>query len=94
MPGRIVERADKAVLFADPRHPYTLALLDSIPPLDGPRPAPPAAPSQARRRRSLNLPKGCAFAPRCPHRLTACDEAKPPLVGGAHAAACILPSAR
>lgn len=89
--GRIVERADKTALFAGPRHPYTLALLDSIPPLEGPRPdrlrsiagAPPSL---------LNLPKGCAFAPRCPQRLTICDEAKPPLVGGTHAAACVLPS--
>ena len=91
--GRIVERADKTALFADPRHPYTLALLDSIPPLDGPRPdrlrsiagSPPSL---------LNLPKGCAFAPRCPQRLSICDDAKPPLIGGAHAAACILPSAQ
>ncbi len=91
--GRIVERADKTALFADPRHPYTLALLDSIPPLDGPRPdrlrsiagSPPSL---------LILPKGCAFAPRCPQRLSICDDAKPPLIGGAHAAACILPSAQ
>ena len=89
--GRIVERAAKSALFAAPRHPYTLALLDSIPPLEGPRPhrlrsiagAPPSL---------LNLPKGCAFAPRCPSRLSACDDARPPLVGSDHAAACILPS--
>jgi peptide/nickel transport system ATP-binding protein len=90
--GRIVERADKAALFAGPRHPYTLALLDSIPPMEGPRPdrlrsiagAPPSL---------LNLPNGCAFAPRCPQRQTQCDAAKPPLIGGQHAAACILAGA-
>ena len=84
--GRIVERAAGAQIFAEPRHPYTRALLDSIPPLDGPRPlrlrtisgAPPSL---------LNLPNGCAFGPRCAMRFAACD-AKPTLVGDAHATAC------
>ena len=91
--GRVVERAGRDALFANPRHPYTIALLDSIPPLEGPRPhrlqsiagAPPSL---------LALPPGCAFAPRCPSRMPACDLAKPPLPAGAHAAACILPSAQ
>ncbi len=84
--GRIVERAGRAEVFAEPRHPYTRALLDSIPPLDGPRPhrlrtisgAPPSL---------LNLPGGCAFGPRCAVRFAACD-AKPALVGDTHATAC------
>ncbi|MBC7478425.1 MAG: ABC transporter ATP-binding protein [Pseudorhodobacter sp.] len=87
--GRIVERADRNALFMMPRHPYTRALLNSIPPLEGPRPhrlqsiagAPPSL---------SNLPQGCSFAPRCPCHEPACDAAKPPLIGGAHAAACIL----
>ncbi len=87
--GRIVERATRDALFAEPRHPYTIALLNSIPPLEGPRPhrlqsiagAPPSL---------LALPPGCSFAPRCPLHIPACDTAKPPLIGGAHAAACIL----
>ena len=91
--GRVVERAGRDALFANPRHPYTIALLDSIPPLEGPRPhrlqsiagAPPSL---------LALPPGCAFAPRCPSRMPACDLARPPLPAGAHAAACILPSAQ
>ena len=86
--GRIVERATRAQIFAEPRHPYTRALLDSIPPLDGPRPhrlrtiqgAPPSL---------LNLPEGCAFGPRCAYRFAACDG-KPNLVGGAHDTACFL----
>ena len=84
--GRIVERAGRAEVFASPRHPYTRALLESIPPLDGPRPhrlrtisgAPPSL---------LNLPRGCAFGPRCIRRFDACD-ARPALVGDAHATAC------
>ncbi len=86
--GRIVERSTKAGLLADPRHPYTRALLDSIPPLDGPRPdrlrtisgAPPSL---------LNLPAGCSFGPRCPQRFSAC-AAKPALAGQDHATACFL----
>ena len=89
--GRIVERAARAEVFAAPRHPYTRALLDSIPPLDGPRPhrlrtisgAPPSL---------LNLPRGCAFGPRCVHRFDACD-ARPALVGDAHATACFAVTA-
>ena len=86
--GRIVERSTRAQIFADPRHPYTRALLDSIPPLDGPRPhrlrtIPGAPPSL------LMLPDGCAFGPRCASRFAACD-AKPALIGDAHAKACFL----
>ena len=89
--GRIVERAARAEVFAAPRHPYTRALLDSIPPLDGPRPhrlrtisgAPPSL---------LNLPRGCAFGPRCVHRFADCD-ARPALVGDAHATACFAVTA-
>jgi peptide/nickel transport system ATP-binding protein len=90
--GRIVERASRTQIFAEPRHPYTRALLDSIPPLDGPRPnrlrtisgAPPSL---------LNLPQGCAFGPRCSQRFALCD-AKPALTGDAHATACFLEAAR
>jgi oligopeptide/dipeptide ABC transporter ATP-binding protein len=78
-------------LFADPRHPYTNALLDSIPPLDGPRPhrlhaiegAPPSL---------LALPQGCAFAPRCPRAFAACSMI-PALRGTDHAVACHLEGA-
>ncbi len=86
--GRVVERSAADAIFADPRHPYTHALLDSIPPLDGPRPArlraiPGAPPSL------LALPRGCAFGPRCAHRFAACD-ARPALTGAPHETACFL----
>ena len=84
--GRVVERGSKADLFLNPRHPYTQALLDSIPPLTGARPkrlrAIPGAPPNL-----LNKPPGCAFAPRCPQRFEACST-EPPLVGDTRAAAC------
>jgi peptide/nickel transport system ATP-binding protein len=84
--GRIVERGDKRQLFRSPRHPYTRALLDSIPPLEGEKPrrlrSIPGAPPIL-----LNRPPGCAFAPRCPHAFARCGE-EPPLPDGPHAAAC------
>lgn len=90
--GRIVERATRDELFADPRHPYTTALLNSIPPLEGERPhrlqAIPGAPPSL-----LNRPKGCDFGPRCPKRFDACD-AKPALSGLSHDTACFLASTR
>jgi peptide/nickel transport system ATP-binding protein len=84
--GRIVESGDKRNLFLDPRHPYTRALLDSIPPLEGERPrrlrsiagAPPSL---------LDRPPGCAFGPRCPQRFERCSV-QPPLTGAPHASAC------
>ena len=86
--GRIVERGSKTDILRKPRHPYTRALLDSIPPLEGVRPhrlrtisgAPPSL---------FALPQGCAFGPRCANRFAACDV-KPPLTGTTHQAACFL----
>src|SRR5690606_10113891 len=90
--GRIVERGSRQDLFSDPLHPYTRALLGSIPPLTGAKPhrlpAIPGSPPSL-----LHLPKGCAFGPRCPVRFERCDE-RPPLVGDSHAAACFrMPAA-
>jgi len=86
--GRVVERGSKREVLANPSHPYTRALLDSIPPLTGEKP---------RRLRSIkgappspfNLPLGCAFGPRCPWRFEKC-AARPSLYGVAHQAACFL----
>ncbi|MCB0071677.1 MAG: ABC transporter ATP-binding protein, partial [Caldilineaceae bacterium] len=62
--GRIVERADVDPLFSNPRHPYTLGLLDSVPRCDTDltsklKVIPGQPPDMA------NLPPGCAFYPRC-----------------------------
>jgi peptide/nickel transport system ATP-binding protein len=86
--GRIVERGTKRDLFLDPQHPYTRALLDSIPPLEGKRPrrlrSIPGSPPSL-----LDRPSGCSFGPRCPKRFDKCSE-QPELIGKAHAAACFL----
>jgi peptide/nickel transport system ATP-binding protein len=87
--GRIVEGGTKAAVLDDPQHPYTAALLESIPPMAGPRPARlPAIPGSPPS--LLRLPPGCAFAPRCRFRMSACSR-RPDLVEEAgHAVACFL----
>jgi oligopeptide/dipeptide ABC transporter ATP-binding protein len=87
--GRIVETGPSRAIFRDPAHPYTQALLDSIPRLG----------RRSRRLRALggqppsliDPPKGCRFAPRCPHRMPVCDRYPPDFhIGGGHRAACWL----
>ncbi|RJK98272.1 ABC transporter ATP-binding protein [Vallicoccus soli] len=90
--GRVVEDGPVEALFDDPRHPYTVGLLGSLPVLgreDEELAAIPGLPPDPAR-----LPPGCAFRPRCPVAAAGrgdarCDEQVPPLrpVGPAHAAA-------
>src|SRR6195952_1809852 len=89
--GRIVEIADKADLFANPRHPYTQALLASVPVadpkkktlkpmIDGDVPSP------------INPPSGCAFHTRCRYVMDRCRRETPALAatGAQHQVACWL----
>jgi peptide/nickel transport system ATP-binding protein len=71
--GRIVEQGTLDEVFADPQHPYTWGLLGSIARID--RPKPPRLPTIAGMPPSLlSPPRGCAFAPRCPHAFEQCAE--------------------
>jgi oligopeptide transport system ATP-binding protein len=81
--GKIVEMADKKELFRNPVHPYTEALLSSVPipdptvkveglVLDGDVPSP------------VDPPPGCRFRPRCRHAQAICATDDPPLIGTSH----------
>jgi len=88
--GRIMEIAPSEKLYANPRHPYTRALLSAIPSPD---------PTKARTRQILtggipspaNPPSGCVFRTRCPHAAERCAAVVPPLeeVSPGHFKACI-----
>jgi oligopeptide transport system ATP-binding protein len=88
--GRPVEHTDVRSTFREPKHPYTWGLLHSVPklyirqerliPIEG---QPPSL---------IDLPPGCAFAPRCPFVMDVCVQADPPdyKVGAGHTAKCYL----
>ena len=75
--GRLVELADKAELFARPRHPYTRMLLDAIPDIHMSGRA--RTPVQGEVPNPLNPPSGCSFHPRCPHANERCKLERPAL---------------
>ncbi len=88
--GRSMELGARDAVFGKPLHPYTWGLLESIPrvaskgellvPIEG---APPSL---------INVPPGCPFHPRCPHRFSPCDDQRPDFKdrGGGHPEACHL----
>jgi oligopeptide/dipeptide ABC transporter ATP-binding protein len=87
--GRIVERGTAREIYADPRHPYTLGLLRSVPRLDEPRRA-KLLPIQGQPPDLSRLPPGCAFQPRCQYAIERCLREAPPLepVSPGHVSAC------
>jgi len=88
--GRIIERGTARELYANPRHPYTVGLLRSVPRLDEPR-RERLAPIDGQPPDLARLPPGCAFAPRCRFRVERCLAEAPalrPVDGDGHVAAC------
>jgi oligopeptide/dipeptide ABC transporter ATP-binding protein len=87
--GRIIECGTAAEIYADPRHPYTLGLLRSVPRLDEPMRA-KLDPIEGQPPDLTRLPSGCAFAPRCAFRVERCAEVPPLAACGAagHMSAC------
>ncbi|AFH63471.2 peptide ABC transporter ATP-binding protein [Paenibacillus mucilaginosus K02] len=90
--GRLVEVAPSGELFRRPAHPYTAALLASIPQGD-PRRRGGLVPLTGEIPSPANPPSGCRFHPRCPAAKPLCREAEPPWheIGPDHAAACHFP---
>jgi oligopeptide transport system ATP-binding protein len=76
--GYAVERADVGPVYADPRHPYTLGLLGSLPRVDG-RHARRLVNIDGRPPDLLQEPTNCPFAPRCNYVIDACWESNPAL---------------
>jgi peptide/nickel transport system ATP-binding protein len=92
--GKVVEQASVEQIFAEPNHPYTQGLLQSLPRVDKDatggkhrlQEIPGIVPSL------MNLPPGCKFASRCPKTMPICEEQEPPLeqVAPNHYSACWL----
>jgi oligopeptide/dipeptide ABC transporter ATP-binding protein len=88
--GRIVEQSNVDTLFNNPKHPYTQALLRSIPRISARRqeldPIAGMVPSPFRR------PSGCSFHPRCSQRMAHCNSVEPALtqLADQHQVRCLL----
>ena len=86
--GKVVELGSVRDIFYDPKHPYTLGLINAVPPVAGDlfeiSSIPGAPPSL------LNLPSGCSFHPRCMYAKERCTSDSPPLysVNSGHTSAC------
>jgi oligopeptide/dipeptide ABC transporter ATP-binding protein len=91
--GRIIERGTAREVYGNPRHPYTVGLLRSVPRLDEPR-RNRLAPIEGQPPDLTRLPGGCAFAPRCAFRVERCTVERPTLRAitqngaSAHVSAC------
>jgi peptide/nickel transport system ATP-binding protein len=73
--GQLVEVASVQAIFERPTHPYTQALLAALPSADQERGS--LRVIEGRVPDLTDLPAGCRFAPRCPHRMLECDEVPP-----------------
>jgi oligopeptide transport system ATP-binding protein len=87
--GKIIETSTAEKVYADPRHPYTLGLLRSVPRLDQVADE-KLVPIEGLPPDLGHLPQGCSFYSRCTFRLDKCKEEYPPLalVAENHYAAC------
>jgi oligopeptide transport system ATP-binding protein len=87
--GHIVETASTEVIFADPRHPYTIGLMKSIPRLDA-RDKEKLQPIRGLPPDLIDLPDMCPFVPRCNYAREKCEQKNPPLmeVKPGHRSAC------
>jgi len=87
--GKVIERGDAREIYSNPRHPYTVGLLRSVPRLDLPRRA-KLDPIEGQPPDLINLPPGCAFRERCRWAVDKCATDTPELVetSDGHLSAC------
>ncbi len=87
--GEIVEYASVRQSFYDPKHPYTVGLLNAVPPIAGEE-FTPLTSIPGSTPNLLRMPSGCPFHPRCPYATDICVQEDPPLIdlGSNHLAAC------
>jgi peptide/nickel transport system ATP-binding protein len=88
--GNVVEYTDAQTLFAQPKHPYTVGLLNCYPDVDGPRKQLESIEGVVPD--LINPPSGCRFHPRCKHAIPLCAEQEPPLepIADGHLVSCHL----
>jgi oligopeptide/dipeptide ABC transporter ATP-binding protein len=87
--GRIVEQGPAREIYKNPKHPYTIGLMESVPRVDGDVNA-RLVPIEGQPPNLAARPKGCPFHPRCRYAQPQCREVDPPLtqVSGEHYKAC------
>ena len=87
--GKVIERGNADEIYANPRHPYTVGLLRSVPRLDLPRRA-KLDPIEGQPPDLINLPVGCSFQARCRWAIDKCATDSPELMdtGDGHLSAC------
>lgn len=76
--GQVVEETDVETLFENPKHPYTIGLMNSIPELEDEREYLETIPGSVPL--AHQMPKGCRFAPRCSKVMPVCEEKAPELL--------------
>ena len=88
--GKIVEQGDVRQIFNNPSHPYTEALINAVPKIEGKADRLYSIPGQPPA--LWDLPSGCSFAPRCPHVHQRCEVEYPPTfdIGDGQTSACWL----
>lgn len=81
--GKIVEEGSVDDIFYAPKHPYTIGLRAAMPQKDAQGKPIPLKPIPGTPPDLFSPPKGCAFAPRCPHAMVVCQQQQPPEILGA-----------